>query len=106
MDIRDILLTLDIYCEHDWSKMYKIITDKETDMLEDESVILRVEAEKYALLSKGYKVVVLTDPEYPDRISHSLKPPFVIYYKGNLDTVEDRYSYQDPDTNPKRMFVE
>ena len=58
------------------------------------------------LLSKGYKVVVLTDQEYPDRISHSIKPPFVIYYKGDLDTVEDRYSYQVPSINPKRMFVE
>ena len=106
MDIRDILLFLDIYCEHDWDKMYKIITNKESDMLDDENIKIRVEAEKYALLSKGYKIVVLTDQEYPDRISHSIKPPFVIYYKDDLDTVEDRYSYQDPNINPKRMFVE
>ena len=106
MDIRDILLALDIYCEHDWYKTYETILAKDYDIYTNENIMLRVEAEKYAILAEGYKIVVLTDSEYPKLISHSQKPPFVIYYKGDLDTVADRYSYQSPNVNPKRIFVD
>ena len=106
MDTRDILLALDIYCEHDWDKTYDTISNKDCDFYTNKNIMLRIEAEKYTILAKGYKIVVLTDSEYPKLISYSQKPPFVIYYKGDLDTVADRYSYQSPNVNPKRMFID
>lgn len=107
MDTRDILLALDIYCEHDWDKTYDTILNKNCDFYTNENIMIRVEAEKYAILAEGYKIVVLTDSEYPKVIfNSSSKPPFVIYYKGDLDTVADRYSYQSHDINPKRMFID
>ena len=106
MDTRDILLALDIYCGHDWDKMYRIIANKELDWCREDNIKIRTETEIYAFLSKGYKIVVIVDDEYPKKILGSNQPPFVIYYKGDINTIEDRYSYKSPEENPERMFID
>jgi DNA processing protein len=107
MDTRDILITLDLYCEHDWEKMYKMILEKDDGPLNGpKGELIKLEVELYAILSEGYKVVCLCDDEYPKEILHTPKPPFVIYYKGDLSTVKDRFNYKYPVFSPRRMFVD
>ena len=106
MDGRDKILYLDIWRNHDWDKTYQIIKEKDVSLFEDTNTLLEIETELYSILAKGYKIVVLIDAEYPKEIRDSMKPPFVIYYKGDLNTVSERYSYTLPGENPKRMFIE
>jgi hypothetical protein len=107
MDARDILLYLDIYCEHDWEKTYDMIRRKDTGVFENQSEMLKIESMVYAILAKGYRIVTLIDADmYPADIRVTEKPPFVLYYKGDLETLADRYSYQSPSENPERMFIE
>ena len=108
MTTREILIALDIYYEHDWYKVYDVIKSADVSAIkfDNDNLTLIVEAELYGLIHQNYKVVTIVDPEYPRKILHKPTPPFVIYYKNDLETLEDRYSYTRPEVNPKRMFVD
>lgn len=105
MSTRDILIALDIYHKHDWEKVYNTIAKKETSMIKDSNILLKVEIRKYKLLYKGYKFVTLVDEEYPKSISKEFQPPFVIYYKCNNEDLENKYfeKYTVFDNNIKRL---
>lgn len=106
MDTRETLIYLDIYYNHDWDKVYEALSTKDRSVFEESNNNLVIEAKLYGLLNQGYKVLTLIDEEYPDKIKFFChKPPFVIYYKGDLETVADRYDTTKYDRS-KGCFIE
>ena len=70
---RNLLIYLDKKNNGDWLKTYADIRDK-------------VLPEQDFTLDLGdTKVVTIIDDDYPEELKKALQPPFVIYYKGNLN---------------------
>lgn len=42
----------------------------------------------YSILKRGIKVVTILDSDYPDRLRNIPDPPYVLFIKSNLNTVE------------------
>ena len=93
MEARDIILNLDLHFDHDWDRVYKEITEKTFNVF-DPSVMLKNEVKLYALLSEGYKIVTILDDEYPAYVKQLVRPPFVIYYKCNIEDLELHFKEQ------------
>lgn len=55
-----------------WDRMFKAIQNKEypTDKIDD--------------VSQNHQFVCITDPSYPTKLRQSFKPPFVLFYEGDL----------------------
>lgn len=57
------------------------------------ALILKEEADPYAF--EGYmkhvkcKILTFLDPEYPDYLKQSYKPPFVLFYYGDISLIQD-----------------
>lgn len=98
MEAREIVIILDCYFKHNWTDVMTAIAKKNFEGMAEPNVMIS-EIEKYRILNEGYRILTLLDPEYPDKIKTITKPPFVIYYKGNLDTVLERF------TDPKYKYV-
>lgn len=106
MDSRETLIYLDIYHKHDWDKVYNTLISKDISILEEPNNSLIVEAEIYSLLYQGYRILTILDEEYPEKLKqHCYKPPFVIYYKEDLETVTDRYDNTKYDRS-KGCFID
>jgi len=75
---RDILVWLSIKYEGDWNSIYQAIKNKE--LVDEEQVTKAVNN-----ISDSY--VTIIDEDYPEKLKKIYKPPFVLYYKGNLDLI-------------------
>ena len=75
-----MLLFINKQCNSDWDKMFKAIQSKEypKDDIKDEDI------EQY------HNFVCITDPNYPTKLKMSFKPPFVLFYEGNLDLLNEK----------------
>ena len=72
--MNDILAYFAVKYNGDWDEIYAAINRKEKVDLE----------EKEILLSKCDKYITLLDNEYPTRLKGIYKPPFVLFYKGDI----------------------
>lgn len=82
MESRDLLIYLSIKNEGDWDKIYADITNQ---------VFPDDEEEAFKLIHKiKSKVVTIMDEDYPEPIKRSYRPPFVLYYYGDLSLAKDR----------------
>ena len=71
-----ILVYFAIKYEGDWDKIYQAINKKEkVDTKEMEEVLSTIDCEYITLINE----------KYPSRLKHIYKPPFVLFYKGNVD---------------------
>jgi len=106
IDVRDMILALDIYFKHNWYEVYKAIVNKDTTVIDEPNNNLIIEAEKLHIIHEGYKILYIGDEEYPKNIlKFIIRPPFIIYYKGDIETVENRFDSDKYDPN-KGCFLD
>lgn len=75
--MNDVLLFLTIEHDGDWNKIYKDITEKRPINKED------VEKVKNSIPNDCNYITIL-DNNYPSSLKSIYKPPFLLFYKGNL----------------------
>lgn len=81
---KQILLFLAIHHEGDWEKMYADIRNKDMVNLYGEKTILDT-CNAYT----GNFITIL-DKEYPESIKRGLKPPFVLFYEGDINLLTSK----------------
>ena len=80
--MESILVYLSIIHNGEWNEIYQDILDKKpVDKNEVEKEIEKLECHYITLLS----------PNYPDSLKHIFKPPFVLFYKGNINLLNDSF---------------
>lgn len=79
MKARDILCYLAIRNNGDWDKIYKDVSNK--TQVDDETI-----EETLATLKCNY--ITLVDDEYPQQLKQVYKPPFVLFYYGNIELLK------------------
>lgn len=82
LQAKDILIALSYYYKGDWESIYKHITNNKPI---DEAI--KVEAYKNTKSS----VITILDADYPNVLSETYHPPFVLYYYGNLNLLNNDY---------------
>ena len=82
MNIHDILTYLAIIHEGNWDEIYKTIREKKV-VLDEE--IVQKEVKKLKC-----KSVTIMDGEYPEYLKEVCKPPFVLFYYGDISLLKDR----------------
>lgn len=75
---RDIIIYLSIKYAGDWNAIYQAIKNKE--FVDEEQVTKAVN-------NISDKYVTIIDEDYPEKLKKIYKPPFVLYYKGDLDLI-------------------
>lgn len=76
MEINDVILYFALKYEGDWDLIYKAIQRKEAienDFLEKEKKKMKC----------GY--ITILDNNYPKNLKEIYKPPFILFYKGNIE---------------------
>ena len=76
MDIKEFLVGISVKHNGDWEKIYDAILKKED--IGDEEMILR----NISKLESKY--ITILDDEYPEMLRKSYRPPFVLYYHGDI----------------------
>lgn len=82
MEGRNILIYFSLKYKGDWEAIYNAIKEKEPID----------EAEANDLL-KGVKssVITILDENYPDTLKQTYRPPFVLYYHGDISLLDCKY---------------
>lgn len=80
MEQREILIYYSIKYEGDWDRIFEAINQKEEPPKEDVEKCIR---------DLKSKVLTIFDNEYPAPLKMVCKPPFVLFYHGNLDLIKD-----------------
>lgn len=76
-----VIVYLAIKYKGDWDAIYKAIMEKENvDVKEVERVVSEC----------PYNYITILDDRYPMNIKHIYKPPFVLFYKGNLELLHSK----------------
>lgn len=78
---RDIIVYLAIKYQGNWNAIYDAIKRKE---LVDEPTVHET------LAKQEFKVVTIIDEDYPERLKKMYKPPFVLFYDGNIQALQYR----------------
>jgi DNA processing protein len=80
MDQRKILLYLALKYEGDWDKIFAVISNhEEYDEKEANELIEKVNSPYLTYLDK----------DYPEFLKQSFKPPFVLFYHGDISLLQD-----------------
>ena len=80
--MHEILVYLSIIHKGDWNKIYDTILNKEPINKED---VLKVTNHL------NCKYITILDPSYPLCLKSIYKPPFVLFYKGDISLLTDNY---------------
>lgn len=75
-----ILLYLSIIHKGNWDKIYNDISNKRSINKEEMEIVISSNKEKY---------ISLLDPNYPLILKQIFKPPFILFYRGDLDLITD-----------------
>lgn len=77
---RDVLVSLSVKYDGNWDKVYNAITSKED--INEEMVA--------SLMSKVKSdYITILDNNYPDILKQTYKPPFVLFYKGDINLLKN-----------------
>ena len=66
------------------------ITEERARAFKNEAVLQRAEQELSFVQKKGIQVMLMTDSNYPQRLTHCNDAPLLLYYKGNADLNADK----------------
>ncbi len=79
--MKEVLVYLSIIHKGNWDKIYKDILDK-----------VPVDKDKVKEVTENLnnQYVTIIDENYPECLKYIFKPPFVLYYKGNLSLLSDK----------------
>jgi len=80
---RDIIVYLAVKYQGDWNAIYDAIKRKE---LVDEQLVL----DTVSKIKSKYTTIV--DQDYPESLKKIYKPPFVLFYNGNLYILNNRFN--------------
>lgn len=83
MKPREILIYYAIIHEGNWNKIYEALLSNEEF---DEERAKRIIANP-----KSKVVTILDEDEYPQQLKFIRKPPFVLFYHGDLSIIKDKY---------------
>lgn len=78
---RDLLIYLSVTYEGDWDKIYDAIKRKEKNFTSEDV--------DRAVLSIKAKTITLLDNNYPEILKKCYRPPFVLYYYGDLTLIDE-----------------
>ncbi len=81
LTMREILLYFSIKYEGDWEKIKDALARKE---------LVSEEEGKQILSTIKCKTLTFIDSNYPDCIKQAYRPPFVLFYEGNIDILLSR----------------
>ena len=82
MDSREILLYYSIKYHGDWDKIREAIEKKEDlDLKEVKKVVSQNQSEY---------ITILDSEKYPESLKESYKPPFVLFYQGDISLLNDK----------------
>ena len=76
-----VLVYLSIVYKGNWDKIYKAVLNKEYI---DKNIM------EETLNNTHDKYVTLLSPNYPEILKYIFKPPFVLYYRGNIDLLKEK----------------
>ena len=77
-----ILIWFAIKYKGDWDKIYQALEEKEKISLKE---LKRLENR---MKEEEIKAITILDLGYPNQLKKAYKPPFVLFYKGNLDILK------------------
>lgn len=77
MQAKEILIALAVKHQGNWNSIYTDVQDKNCDDLEQ-------------YLSDDIKAITLLDSEYPEQLKQCYKPPFVLFYEGDINLLKDK----------------
>lgn len=80
MSNRDILIALSYIYNGDWDKIYDVIKKKDDDF---------DIASNYKFKPHKYQILTILDKEYPDYLRNVFKPPFVLFYYGDISLINN-----------------
>ncbi len=80
-----ILIYFAMKYEGDWDKIYQALDQKEKVSLKE---ITELEEKTKTWKEHNYNFKTLLDVDYPKQFKEAYKPPFVFWYKGNLDLLK------------------
>lgn len=92
MTNEELLLRLCFDYKFNWTHVYEAISkNKDPDANNDKDF------EKFLkdLKDNKYKWVTLLDPEYPNVLKNSYRPPFVIFYQGSFNKIKNVIEKQE-----------
>lgn len=78
MKAKTILIALALKYGGNWDDMFKAIQNKETEFPPE-----LIEA------AENQQAITILDDNYPQELKQVLKPPFVLFYKGNINLLND-----------------
>lgn len=80
-----ILIYFAIKYKGDWDKIYKALEEKEKVTLDE----IRELEDK--LKSSKWQIITILDMNYPNKLKEAYKPPFVIWYKGDINLLNNKF---------------
>ena len=81
MEMEDVLLYFSYIHDGDWEKIYSSIENKEKIDLEEVKKVKDI---------IGCKYITMLSKNYPDRLKRIYKPPFVLYYEGDIKLLDGK----------------
>ena len=81
MNSQEILLYYSLKFSGDWDLIYQAVESKEE--LDEK------EAKKLIETNKDHFITIMDD-EYPESLKRMTKPPFVLYYHGDISLISDK----------------
>ncbi len=83
MEARNILIYLSLIHNGNWDNIYQDIVDKRCDFNEQDALNI--------IKKIPYKALTLLDDNYPSYLKECYKPPFVLFYYGDISLLTDEY---------------
>ena len=80
MKAREVLIYLSVKFQGDWDKIYEFISKRKKVDIDDAGPFVE---------SMNINAVTILDEEYPQQLKRVEKPPFVLFYIGDLSIAED-----------------
>lgn len=81
MEAREILLYFAIKFKGDWNKIYEEVAKKEKPDFEEAKKVISENNSNY---------ITILDAEYPESLKNGYKPPFVLFYIGDISLISDK----------------
>lgn len=83
---KQIMVAVATKCQGDWQEIYKTVKGKNwpPNLQVVDDIYSKVDA---ICQANNIKAVWVGEPDYPETLKNSLKPPFVIFYKGDISLI-------------------
>ena len=81
MNSREIIISLAIKFSGNWDAIYEALESKETPEVDELKALLE---------SNPHKCLTCLDEDYPECLRRVFKPPFVLFYEGDISLISDK----------------